>query len=232
MSQRKLATILVLADYHTFCSWQHAIYIVNPSRAPEERGDMLTTPVNKGHEAMAYLTYIVDNYNSGIPSIVSFLHAHRSGFFEAWHVDTPLHDNVIAMRNLRLDYVKQNGYVNLRCNWNPGCKKTSRVNGHINGEVWHEIFGNTSTPGFEQDGSAAVPGISSPEDGEKMLYMKMRIWTPCCAQFAVSKEQIYARPLEDYLKFRQWVVDTEKDDAASGRVMEYLWHIIFGKEAV
>lgn len=62
--------------------------------------------------------------------------------------------------------------------------------------------------------------------------MRPRISVACCAQFAVSREQIYKRPLNDYIKIRQWVMDTEKDDAKSGRVMEYLWHIIFGKEAV
>lgn len=114
--------------------WQHAIYTVNPS-TNGSRGDTLTTPVNKGHEAMAYLTYIVDNYEGSIPSIVAFLHSHRQGFFKAWHVDTPLHDNVYAMRHLRLDYVKEQGYVNLRCNLNPGCKRTSRPNNHVTAEV-------------------------------------------------------------------------------------------------
>ncbi|KAK5188338.1 hypothetical protein LTR47_011702 [Exophiala xenobiotica] len=80
--------------------WKHAIYTVNPSQPPGEHSDMLTTPVNKGREALAYLSYIIDNYNSSIPSIVTFLHAHRNGFFQAWHVDTPLHDNVAATRSL------------------------------------------------------------------------------------------------------------------------------------
>ena len=54
----------------------------------------------------------------------------------------------------------------------------------------------------------------------------------CCAQFAVSKVQVQARPLSDYDRFREWVVDTEKSDAKSGRVLEFLWHVIFGKDAV
>jgi len=55
---------------------------------------------------------------------------------------------------------------------------------------------------------------------------------PRAAQFAVSREQVLQRPREDYIRFRQWVIDTDKDDATSGRVMEFLWHVIFGKEAV
>ena len=54
----------------------------------------------------------------------------------------------------------------------------------------------------------------------------------CCAQFVVSKEQVLARPLSDYERLREWIIDTEKSDAKSGRVLEFLWHVIFGKDAV
>ena len=54
----------------------------------------------------------------------------------------------------------------------------------------------------------------------------------CCAQFAVSRDRVLARPVGDYERFRGWVVETEKSDAKSGRVLEFLWHVIFGMEAV
>ena len=190
--------------------------------------------MNKGHEAMAYLTYIIDHYNTLIPEVVAFLHSHRDGFFQAWHVDTPLHDNVYAMRHLQLDYVKKKGYVNLRCNSNPGCKKLKKGNRHFAGNIWTEVMGNTSTPALSElpMTPAAQKEFSTLEDKERLSVITPRIWTACCAQFAVSREQIYQRPVEDYTKIRQWVIDTEKDDAKSGRIMEYLWHVIFGKEAV
>lgn len=183
---------------------------------------------------MAYLTYIIDNYDASIPSVVAFLHSHRNGFFQAWHVDTPLHDNAYAMKHLQLDYVKEKGYVNLRCNSNPGCKNKHRINPHIPGSVWLEVMGNTSTPAFQQEKSlpAAQHEFSLPADREKLEVMRPVIWTACCAQFAVSRDMIYKRPLEDYVQIRQWIMETDKDDAKSGRVMEYLWHIIFGQEAV
>jgi len=183
---------------------------------------------------MAYLTYIIDNYNSSIPQTVAFVHSHRNGFFKAWHIDTPLHDNVYAMRRLQLDYVKEKGYVNLRCNSNPGCKRARKPNGHFAGNVWSEIMGNTSTPALLQEPSvpAAQPEFSTIEDKERLEVMTPRLWTACCAQFAVSREQIYKRPFEDYVKIRKWVIDTDRSDAKSGRVMEYLWHVIFGREAV
>ncbi len=74
--------------------------------------------------------------------------------------------------------------------------------------------------------------ISSKEDRDKAMYLRGHTAAACCAQFAVSKEQVLRRPVEDYIRFRDWVVHTEKNDAKSGRVMEYLWHVIFGKDSV
>ncbi|KAL8947009.1 MAG: hypothetical protein Q9222_006660, partial [Ikaeria aurantiellina] len=191
--------------------WQHAIYTVNPSTMTNET---LTTPLNKGHESMAYLTYIIDHYHA-LPSTLAFIHPHRRGFRDAWHTDTPLHDNVDALRSLRLPFVQKSGYVNLRCNWNPGCEMAHRKNKHIDAAVWKEVFGAASKASFSQ-----------PE------YEPGEVGAACCAQFAVSRAQVQKRPLGDYEGFRDWVTRTEKSDAQSGRVLEFLWHVIFGKEAV
>jgi hypothetical protein len=183
----------------TFRSWQAAIYTVDSPSAP------LHTPANKGRESMAYLTYIIEHYDS-LPSVIAFIHPHLNGFWNAWHTDTPHHDNVDSLNYLNLDYVRKAGYVNLRCNWNPGCLESHRKNAHVTPEIWKELFGSEKMPDL--------------------------IGAPCCAQFAVSKQQVQKRSKEDYIKFRQWVLDTELSDAKSGRVMEFLWHIIFGEDAV
>jgi hypothetical protein len=184
------------------------------------------TPFNKGHEAMAYLTYIIDNYNN-LPSTIAFLHAHRSGFLMAWHVDAPLHDNVIAMRNLQLPFIQRNGYVNLRCNWNPGCKGEHRFNKHVTDQIWWDVFEGTSTPPLNTSSHWEVE-----YGGQKYVRKPDEIGAACCAQFAVSRDQVQKRPLNDYVKIRQWILDTELNDASSGRVMEFLWHVIFGMEGV
>ncbi|KAJ5688965.1 hypothetical protein N7462_003357 [Penicillium macrosclerotiorum] len=206
--------------------WQRALYVVNPSSETRANDQILTTPLNKGHEAMAYLTYVIDHYYV-LPSTIAFLHAHRSGFLLAWHVDAPLHDNVLAMRALQLDFVQQNGYVNLRCNWNPGCKEGHRFNRHVTNQVWSDIFYGTSTPPLN---------VSSPYEQESATQEYLRkpdqIAAACCAQFAVSRSQVQRRPRDDYVKFRQWLIDTELNDASSGRVMEFLWHIIFGMGSI
>lgn len=183
---------------------------------------------------MAYLTYLIDHYDD-LPSTIAFLHSHRSGFLLAWHVDAPLHSNVAAMRALQLDFVQRNGYVNLRCNWNPGCKGTNRLNRHVTEQVWQEVFEGTSTPPLNSTSSpmaSGVPTSTSIEQHQKFLQQPRQIGAACCAQFAVSKDQVLKRPREDYIKIRQWVIDTDKSDASSGRVMEFLWHVIFGKKSI
>ena len=197
-------------------SWQHAIYTVNPSTHPPTRNSLIT-PHNKGHESMAYLTYIIDNYAS-LPSIVAFIHSHASGFLSAWHTDTPLHSNVDSLNSLQLPFVQQNGYVNLRCNWNPGCLPTHRYNKHVTPQIWRDIFANASISQFSQRNNAS--------------FVPEKVGIACCAQFAVSKERLLERPRKDYEVFRDWVTTTGKNDAQSGRVMEFLWHVMFGMNAV
>ncbi|KAJ5777010.1 hypothetical protein N7520_000256 [Penicillium odoratum] len=206
--------------------WQRAIYIVNPSEETRMNENILTTPYNKGHEAMAYLTYVIDHYYV-LPSTIAFLHAHRSGFFMAWHVDAPLHDNVIAMRNLQTSFIEHNGYANLRCNWNPGCKASHRFNTHVTDEIWWDIFQGTSTPPLNMSSPYEVEQV-----GQKYIRKPEQIAAACCAQFAVSKDQVRRRPREDYVRMRQWLVGTDLTDAKSGRVMEFLWHFIFGMDSV
>ncbi|KAL9576498.1 MAG: hypothetical protein Q9212_007050, partial [Teloschistes hypoglaucus] len=196
--------------------WQHAIYTVNPSPSSSQNNsnNTLTTPINKGHESMAYLTYIIDHYTS-LPTTLAFIHPHESGFTTAWHTDTPLHSNTDALRSLRLPYIQRNGYANLRCNWNPGCEYKHRKNEHVNKEVWKEVFAGASKSLFSGGGEEAPDEVGA----------------ACCAQFAVSRDRVLERPKSDYEAFRQWVVDTDKSDAQSGRVLEFLWHVIFGMDA-
>ena len=162
---------------------------------------------------MAYLTYIIDNY-SLLPSVLAFLHSHRDGFLSSWHTDTPLHSNVDALRTLNFSFVERNGFVNLRCKHSPGCLEKDMHNAHVTPEVYMELFKGTSTEISKIDEAPQLVGAA------------------CCAQFAVSKEQVLKRPLGDYEKLREWLLVTDKSDAKSGRVMEFLWHVIFGQDAV
>ncbi|OJJ50394.1 hypothetical protein ASPZODRAFT_33204, partial [Penicilliopsis zonata CBS 506.65] len=189
--------------------WRSMIYTVDDTSMTYH------TPVNKGRESLAYLQYIVDHYYS-LPSLIIFLHSHRSGWPQAWHTDTFDYSNVESVRLLRPDFVQKNGYVNLRCMDDPGCPAEIRPFRDPPDEgreaelyyarAYQELF-NTSTV---------------PEE----------VGVACCSQFAVSRDQVLKRPHSDYLRFYTWVLTTDLSDETVSRIMEYSWHIIFGMDAV
>lgn len=134
--------------------------------------------------------------------LVSLAHWHASAF-QSWCPWT-----------LQVPFVKENGYANLRCNWNPGCLEKHREHTHVTVEVWQNIFSVTS---MNKSGSHEAPS---------------QVGAACCAQFAVSRSRVIERPLRDFEHFREWIIDTDMTDAKSGRVLELLWHVIFGIQAV
>lgn len=196
---------------NTLQSWEPYVYAVDNTSSP------LHTPQNRAREAMPYLTYIIDNY-ARLGETVAFVHAHRSGFPESWHTDNEEYSNVLSLRALRPSHVQRAGYANLRCNHAVGCdppemqllrspRDPARSAENALAEMWGDIMG---------------PDFHMPEE----------IGVACCAQFAVSRERIRRLPRERYVRFREWLVQAPLDDDVVGRVMEYLWHIIFGMDAV
>ncbi|KAF2757113.1 hypothetical protein EJ05DRAFT_493519 [Pseudovirgaria hyperparasitica] len=168
-----------------------------------------TVPMNKGHEGMVYLTYLIDNYDN-LPDVMAFMHAHKI----AWHNnDLFASDAAQMLRALSAPHVKRQGYFNMRCHWDPGCPD------------WMHPY----DPSNRTD-------ISKPEERELALAFKQifpnrdvpeTIATPCCAQFALSKEAVLKVPIERLEAYRQWIINTPLHDLVSGRVWEYLWHYIF-----
>jgi len=213
-------------------SWQTAIYIVNPTDNTLHDPTALTASINKGHEAMPYLRYIIDHYHA-LPSTLVFLHAHRDGFSRAWHTDAPMHDSVLAMKALQLPFVQSSGYVNLRCNLTPGCEIQVDANTLVTDEVWESFFANASFSTISRPSRSQGSQPDETETSTALAGKKVpQLGSACCAQFAVSRDRVRGRPLEDYIWFRKWLLETEMQDEHSGRVFEYLWHIIFGMDPV
>ncbi|KAJ5566736.1 uncharacterized protein N7459_010118 [Penicillium hispanicum] len=183
--------------------WQHAVYAI------DEPNSEYSVQANKGKESNVYLQYIMDHYHK-LPEYMVFLHADRF----SWHTEFEEQDNALTVQHLQLDFLNRTGYVNLRCDWEPGCpdevhpfrQMAERTTEIAFAGAWMGIFNNTDIP----DTIAA----------------------PCCAQFAVTRKQVLARPLSDYQAYHSWLMATELDDETSGRVFEYLWHIIFGQDPV
>jgi hypothetical protein len=79
------------------------IYVADDPDAP--------IPMNKGNEAMVYLSYLVDNYNA-LPELMVFMHAGRT----SWHNNAVLHFKSEPMvRRLRRSFARDQGFINLRC---------------------------------------------------------------------------------------------------------------------
>ncbi|KAI4726128.1 hypothetical protein E4T49_06055 [Aureobasidium sp. EXF-10728] len=172
-------------------TWRNAVYSVDNDTWS------LHTSRNKGREANVYLTYLVENYQE-LPSTIAFVHPHENGYPRAWHTDADDHSNVKSLSSLRTDFVQSNGYANLRCIAIPGCPdeiqpfreshdEEDRRAEHAMADAWKQIFGNDDVPKV--------------------------IGTPCCAQFAVSRDQVRKRTLEFYVGALKWLHETPLDDA-------------------
>lgn len=179
----------------------HAIYVVDDKTAP------LHPPKNKGHEAMVYLSYIIDSYDE-LPDVSIFMHAHRY----AWHNNELLDTDAVEMvRRLSPERVTRLGYMNLRCHWDPGCP-----------DWLHPGAIEANTAKKEENLIAAAWTQLFPLDPIPTVLAQ-----PCCAQFAVSRERILATPKQRYVYLRDWIQRTELSDYLSGRVFEYIWQFIF-----
>ncbi|KAF7193686.1 hypothetical protein HII31_05032 [Pseudocercospora fuligena] len=185
-----------------------AIYVVNNKDAP------LHTPANKGHEAMAYLSYIIDFYDS-LPDISIFMHGHKT----AWHNNDLLDMSSSAMvRYLSREKVQQDGYMNLRCHWNPGCPD------HLH-PFATEYDEDKSEELLIKDAWMQVFEVEESQVPEMLAQ-------PCCSQFAVTKERIRDLPKEKYEHFRDWLLASQLTDYVTGRIFEYFWQYMLNKTPV
>ena len=178
-----------------------AIYVADDPTAP------LHPPKNKGHEVMTYLTYIIDFYYN-LPDILIFLHAHR---WTHHNIGLLGHDSAAMVRRLRDDYIARHGYMNLRCDWSPGCpewlhpnpigESLAKQEEVVLFQCWRELFPSEPVP--------------------------IALGQPCCAQFALSKARVLSIPRSRFIYLRDWMLKTPLSDYVSGRVWEYLWQSLF-----
>lgn len=181
------------------------VYLVDDHSAP------LHTPMNKGHEAMVYLTYILDHYDD-LPDISIFMHPHQ----RAWHTPELLNHNASELlRRLSSERVTREGYMNLRCHWDPGCPER-----HHPGASYRDNLKR------EEVATAAAWAEMFPDDPIPEV-----LGAPCCAQFAVARHRIQNIPKSNFERYRNWLINTKETDWVSGRVFEYLWQMIFANQA-
>lgn len=169
-------------------------------------------PANKGHEAMVYLTYIIDHYDS-LPDVVLFFHPHKV----TWHNNVLLDINTVITIKLMSDaHVTRQGYFNSRCHLDPGCPNWL----HVDRPTWqHDLVHKPEEPALTSQLFHELHGADTP--------IPNAISQPCCAQFAASGPRIRQRPRQDYIHYRDWLLRTDLDDKTSGRIMEYTWQYLF-----
>ncbi|TVY80715.1 hypothetical protein LSUE1_G005763 [Lachnellula suecica] len=173
----------------------------------------LHPPKNKGHEVMIYLSYIIDHYNN-LSDVNIFMHSTRF----SWHGNDLLDNDAVQMiSRLSSERVQREGFMNMRCHWDPGCPAWMHP-----GAV-EEDFNKQEETMLARTWSELFPLDSIPEV----------LAQPCCAQFAISSDTIRSQPLARYVFYRDWLLRTNLSDYISGRIWEYVWQFIFtGKNVV
>lgn len=171
-------------------------------------------PMNKGNEAMMYLSYVINNYDS-LPDYSIFIHGHR----ESWHQEG---DMVNIINNFQLQALEDAGYAPLRCDWYPSCPREIRP-------IHHDVI--VWGPGVHREDTEIEIGKAW-----AALFVNETlphtIASQCCAQFAVTRKAIQKRSKAEFERMRQWIIDTRLSNDVSGRVFEKLWAYIFTKESI
>lgn len=212
---------------------------------------LLQVPTNRAHEAITYLTFLIDNYATIPSSGAVFIHGSRF----AWHNDDPNYDNLSLLKALNLPFaLHAAGYHNLRCDWSlstcaPGAGPQGSLENSVQAvlQPWSaRTVSDRGLPGALEEifGSRGTLGVENGDEGEEDNGVKARasrlgrtdtLRAQCCAQFAVSREGVYRHSRDEYVALRQWLLDgmdgrrgaAPKDDRIAGRIISYIWHILF-----
>jgi hypothetical protein len=121
--------------YKELTEFNYSIYTMDNNSAD------YYVPQNKGREAMAYVTYIVDHYHD-LPDTVLFFHPHKS----TWHNNILLDlDSVKTIKRLNPARVQREGYFNARWHLDPGCPDWLRKSQSIQRSAF-TLDGNREPP--------------------------------------------------------------------------------------
>lgn len=209
----------------------------------------LQVPANRGHEAMAYLTFLIDNYAAIPPAGAVFVHAARW----AWHNDAPDYDNAALLAALNVSSaLVPSGYHNLRCDWSASmCSPSSAPpQGSLETglsavlEPWNARAVSDAALPFALAALFGGDEYPSSEGGGRLLLGRTdAVRSQCCAQFVVGRDRVWQHSRDEYVALRQWLLDgssdsdvkdrsrsenvAPRDDRVAGRILSYLWHILF-----
>lgn len=159
-------------------TWQHHIYTVDDPTSPP------STP--PPHKSAAYLTYILSNYQSPRKNTLPDYAIFTQGVRYNPDNDDPMYDLVPVLKHLNQTRVDEEGYLNLRCTWQPGCDGEAPIRPSTDFDPdeqlphFSTLFGRSLTELFP---NTTLPAV---------------VRNQCCAQFALSKARILSLPRERY----------------------------------
>lgn len=156
-------------------------------------------PVNKGNEASVYLRYIVDNYDK-LPEYIYFIHDEEY----AWHHTGSLLDKL----NIAYESGKEYFNINDKC--------LNSMNDVI---MACEIYGWKND--FKQWYNKYI------EEYVPFHLLDVNKKNENSAQFLVKRERIINLPKKLYNNLYNWIINTEYENAKSGRFLEWTWHILW-----
>lgn len=222
-----------LADKYHLC-----VYTVDAPRALDESSHYLRVPANRGREAMAYLTFLIDNY-ADIPAAgVVFVHGQRT----AWHNDVTDYDNKAALMDLNTTAALEvNGFHNLRCDWGAGtCAESLLMGPKVlpQGSMETRMTAMLEPFNMRAVSDAAIPdafaklfgGAQNEEKYHVRLNQFEILRSQCCAQMVVARDKIQQHSQEEYVALRQWLLEpggAPSNDKIAGRILSYIWHILW-----
>lgn len=218
--------------------------------APTDKKSVyLQVPANRGHEAMAYLTFIIDNYAEFPAEGAVFVHGSRW----AWHNDAPDYDNAALLAVLDVPRaLEPSGYYNLRCDWSTStCLPSVPAQGSLEMRLQSTVEPWSARAASDIALPRALASIFGGDHytaAEAKARLQLRrtdaVRSQCCAQFVVSRERVWQHSRDEYVALRQWLLDGSEsesglhghndkaapsDDRVAGRVLSYMWHILFAK---
>lgn len=184
-------------------------FIYTTESKPEK--GLLVPRTTRGREVAAYLSYIIDFYDR-LPKYSIFIHATH----DQWHNDILGPKTLETLPHLRLQAVDAHGFINLRCTHTPGCPVGVNPKNPTQTDIEKKDIRAYFAQAYQE--LFAVPFEEVPT----------HIGNVCCAQFAVSRERIRARPRKDYERMLNWARGTSlTHDFGVGWVFEKVWHIVF-----
>ena len=157
---------------------------------------------NYGAEALSYIEYICDNYEN-LPEKIVFIHGHEHSYHQQYNI----FDSIEKYKNY--DYKNINGdeifsfhHLSKSHPWFP----KGELNYSLFDLFWSDLMYKFGEP------------------PEKLFFQP-------CAQFIVDKNLILSNTIDFYIDIKKYILE-KKLGKIIAVFLEFVWHIIFNKNAL